>query len=545
MKQWKIRTHLLLMAAILLTSLLSIGALGLYGMHSMVLGLKTVYLDRVIPLQDLKKVSELYAVNIVDATHKVRDGSLGGEQAAQEVEQALLDIDRLWRKFLATQLIAEETQLVARLTPLMQAAEAPLQQLQDMLKQPAITSSRLEYFATHDLYPLIDPLSALFMQLANVQEQEARLQFERSQAFHALAVKLGALVLALSLLLGGLYALMFSARLMRQLGAEPHELAAISSRIALGHLDDPATDDKTTTGVMQSVEAMRRSLRTMIDKVRQTSRHIEASTLNLDTSSEQGLRRAAEQHDAASSIAAAVEQVSANITHIAENAAQAHDTTQKAGHITQQGIATMDRSIIEMQEVAHLVTLTSADIDQLAVHSNAIGRIVDVIHGIAEQTNLLALNAAIEAARAGDQGRGFGVVADEVRDLASRTATSTSEIVVLVDALQNGMKQAKNSMSSGRERVLEGQQLIDDAGASLNEVKTVLDESLAAVSQISSSLQEQREASEEVARNVETVAQRVEENVSAQRSTVTTIQALKQMSDELEMTVRGFTLERE
>jgi methyl-accepting chemotaxis protein len=205
----------------------------------------------------------------------------------------------------------------------------------------------------------------------------------------------------------------------------------------------------------------------------------------------------------------------------------------------------MDRSIIEMQQIAQLVTQTSSEIDQLTQHSNAIGNIVDVIHSIAEQTNLLALNAAIEAARAGEQGRGFAVVADEVRELATRTTRSTAEIVVLVSTIQSGMRKASSSMNTGRERVLQGQQLIDSAGASMNDVKAVLDASLNAVSQISHALQEQREASEDVARNVETVAQRVEENVAAQQDVVKTIQALKRMSSELEATVRGFTLERE
>ncbi|MGH8345281.1 MAG: methyl-accepting chemotaxis protein [Pseudomonas sp.] len=198
-----------------------------------------------------------------------------------------------------------------------------------------------------------------------------------------------------------------------------------------------------------------------------------------------------------------------------------------------------------MQQIAQLVTQTSDEIDQLTLHSNAIGKIVGMIHSIAEQTNLLALNATIEAARAGEQGRGFAVVADEVRDLATRTTRSTAEIVVLVNTIQSGMRKANSSMNTGRERVLQGQQLIDSAGASMNDVKAALNASLNAVSQISHALQEQREASEDVARNVENVAQRVEENVAAQQEAVKTIQALKQMSSELEATVRGFTLERE
>lgn len=547
MKQWKVRTHLLLLAGTLLTSLMCIGALGLYGMRSTVQGLETVYLDRVIPLQDLKKISALYSVQIVDAIHKARDGIYTAAQAAEQISLALPEIEQLWLNYQSTHLIADEVQLIDEITPLMQATEAPLRHLQALLnsRDLSISNPNLEHFAARQLYPLIDPLTSLFSQLTDVQLQEARKQFEFSHARYDFYMKLEAIVLALTLLFASLYAAIFCARLLRYLGAEPHELAAISTHIAQGQLFDPPTITATTTGVMQSVEAMRRSLRTMIGKIREASRHIEASTKSLGTSSEQGLKQAAEQTSAASSIAAAAEQMSANITHIAESAVQARDTTQKAEQITVQGIATMDRSIIEMQQIAQLVTQTSSDLDQLTLHSNSIGKIVDVIHGIAEQTNLLALNAAIEAARAGDQGRGFAVVAEEVRELAIRTTRSTAEIVKLVSTIQSGMRKANNSMSAGRERVLQGQQLIDSAGASMNDVKGALDQSLDAVRQISHALQEQRVASEDVARNVETVAQRVEENVSAQQDVVTTTHALKRMSSELEDTVRGFTLERE
>ena len=544
MKQWKVRTHLLLLATLLLSSMLGIGAMGLYGMRATVQGLETVYLDRVIPLQDLKRISELYSAQIVDAVHKARDGAYSAGQAAEQIQLARVEINNLWRRYRSTHLIEEELRLIDRITPLMQATDAPLEALQAELKGNASTGSGLEQFAAHRLYSLIDPLSELFSQLIQAQLDEAQQQFVHSQDRYATSVQRMALLLALTLLGGSLYALLFGTRLNRYLGAEPHELASISTQIAQGQLSEPATYGAVSTGVMHSVEAMRRSLRGMIGKVREASRHIESSTQNLSVVCEQGLRQAAEQNAAASSIAAAAEQMSANITHIADNAAQAQATTQKAEQITALGITSMERSIIEMQQIAELVTQTSGEIDQLTLHSNAIGKIVDVIHSIAEQTNLLALNAAIEAARAGEQGRGFAVVAEEVRELATRTTRSTGEIVTLVSAIQSGMRKANSTMNTGRERVLQGQQLIDSAGSSMNDVKAVLDASLNAVRQISHALQEQREASEDVARNVETVAQRVEENVTAQQDVVKTLHALQQMSAELEVTVRGFVLER-
>lgn len=117
MKSWKIRTHLLLLAGVLLTALLAVGLLGLHGLKTTVGGLQTVYLDRVVPLRDLKQIADLYAVNIVDATQKARSGTLSGNAAQQMIEQAQQRIAEIWKAYLATQLIADERRLIDEITP--------------------------------------------------------------------------------------------------------------------------------------------------------------------------------------------------------------------------------------------------------------------------------------------------------------------------------------------------------------------------------------------------------------------------------------------
>ncbi|UZD92908.1 methyl-accepting chemotaxis protein [Pseudomonas corrugata] len=541
MQSWKIRTHLLLLTSSLLVGLLCVGGLGLFGMQSAVLSLETVYLDRVVPLRDLKRIADLYAVDIVDATHKTRNGNLTKAESLTRIEQAQREIDRTWQAYKSTQLIPAEKHLIALIEPLMEASRGPLQNLQGMLRQN--DDAGIARFATDQLYPLIDPLSAKFSELIEVQLVEAKSQFDQQQIAYTFYLKLSLLILVLALATGAAYGLYFSRLLSRQLGAEPTELAAISSNIAQGKLASTQLDQRQpSTGVLHSVQTMRHSLREMIGKIGHASDQIEGTTLQLSASSEQGMSSAALQSETASSMAATVEQLSVSITHIADNAKQAHSTTQKAGQITNDGMAVMQESIQEMGHIANLVAQSSSDIDQLATQSNDISLIVGVIRGIAEQTNLLALNAAIEAARAGEQGRGFAVVADEVRGLAARTAQSTKEIVTLVNTIQNGMNKAKESMAAGSERVTHGQKLVESAGESMSRIKSALDESLAAVSFISLSLQEQRAASEQVACNVEKMAQSVEENAAAQGGIVRTTQELKAMSNGLEVILRRFSV---
>ena len=539
MKNWKIRTHLFLLAGCLLLGLLCVGGLGLYGLQATVKGLQTVYLDRVVPLRDLKLIADLYAVNIVDATHKTRSGELDEKTAQQLIEQAQVRIEETWQAYLATELIREERQLIEQLNPLMEQARQPLNELQSLLNRGDKVG--VEAFASEQLYPLIDPLSAKFAELIDVQLLEAKRQYQLGEAAYARNLNLSISVLLIALLVCLAQVFYFIRLMSRQLGAEPGELEEISAHIAEGRLGGKTLGNQVMTGVMKSVQSMRRGLQDMIGNIGEASEQIECATQQLAASSEQVLTSANVQSDTASAMAATVEQLAVSINHIAENAQQTYDMAKKAGDMTDAGIQVMARATAEMHTIAELVAESSQDVETLAAQSRNISAIVDVIRGIAEQTNLLALNAAIEAARAGEQGRGFAVVADEVRSLAGRTAQSTTEIIALVDAVHSGMHKAKNSMAAGCERVSIGTQLVDQAGSSMGGIRQALNESLQAVSVISLSLQEQRAASEQVAMSVERVAQIVEENSAAQGGIVQAIQSLQAMSGRLQGVMRRFS----
>lgn len=539
MKNWKIRTHLFLLSGCLLFGLLCVGGLGLYGLQATVKGLQTVYLDRVVPLRDLKLIADLYAVNIVDATHKARSGELDEKTAQQLIEQAQVRIEETWQAYLATELIREESQLIEQINPLMEQARQPLNELQSLLNRG--DKAGIDAFASQRLYPLIDPLSEKFAELIDVQLLEAKRQYQLGEAAYASNLNLSISVLLIALLIGLAQVFYFIRLMSRQLGAEPGELEEISAHIAEGRLGGKTLGNQVMTGVMKSVQSMRRGLQDMIGNIGEASEQIECATLQLAASSEQVLTSANVQSDTASAMAATVEQLAVSINHIAENAQQTYDMAKKAGDMTDAGISVMARATTEMHKIAELVAESSQDVETLAAQSRNISAIVDVIRGIAEQTNLLALNAAIEAARAGEQGRGFAVVADEVRSLAGRTAHSTTEIIALVDAIHSGMHKAKNSMAAGCERVSIGTQLVDQAGSSMTGIRHALNESLQAVSVISLSLQEQRAASEQVAMSVERVAQIVEENSAAQGGIVQAIQSLQAMSGRLQGVMRRFS----
>jgi len=214
-------------------------------------------------------------------------------------------------------------------------------------------------------------------------------------------------------------------------------------------------------------------------------------------------------------MAAAIEQLSVSVDHVEENAGTAHSVSLEAGTAASTGAGVVHNAAAEIARISDAVTRASNSLSELEGISGEIGNIVAAIREIADQTNLLALNAAIEAARAGEQGRGFAVVADEVRKLAERTASSTHEISNMVGRIQNRTKQAVGEMQTGVQRVGEGVQAARNAGDSVAAIQPQTERVVVAAREIREALAEQATAAREVARTVEQIAQMAELNATA------------------------------
>ena len=534
-----VRARLLLFAVILLLGSLVIAIAGLDGLRRTVSGLHSVYLDRVVPLRDLKTLSDLYAVDVVDASHKARIGTFTSAEAADHIERAHRRARELWQGYLRTQLIPEEKALIAEIEPIMAALGTPLERLTAVLRSG--DRAGLERFVAEELYQRIDPLTERIAALIEVQLVESERQYHLGLQTYDRSLYLIAGLLLAMLAGGSWLAWRLSSVLWRQLGSEPAELAQTAQRIAQGQLR-PAGGLPAQEGVALSVERMRSSLHHMIGEIGSGNEQLETASLQLATSAEQVLAGATHQSEIASNMAAAMEQLSVSIAHIAESARMAEDTACRAGAASEEGRQVMEEAVREIGNIAELVNHTAEDIDQLARQSENISVIVGVIRGIAEQTNLLALNAAIEAARAGEQGRGFAVVADEVRSLAGRTAQSTAEIVALVEAIQGAVRQARQSMSAGRGRVTHGLELVEEAGTTMRRIGEVTGETREATRAIAQSLDEQRAASDEVAMHVERVAQIVEENTAAQAGISASTHDLQRLGQDLSRLTHRFEL---
>jgi methyl-accepting chemotaxis protein len=253
--------------------------------------------------------------------------------------------------------------------------------------------------------------------------------------------------------------------------------------------------------------------------------------------------QATNQGDAMNSAASAIEELTVSINVLSDNAAEAHRTTEQSGVEARAGVDVILGTTEQMLSVAETVNKASSTLQGMGAKSQQISQIVNVIREIADQTNLLALNAAIEAARAGEQGRGFAVVADEVRKLAERTNQSTQQIAKVIEDVLGETDSAINEMKDGVIKVQEGTRLAEAAGHSIRQIVAGTDRVAGMVTDISSAIREQTIAAQDISQSVEHVAQMTDEAIAVANSNAASARALQDLSQNLNSAVSHFRLE--
>nr|WP_092315828.1 methyl-accepting chemotaxis protein [Pseudomonas saponiphila] len=386
-------------------------------------------------------------------------------------------------------------------------------------------------------------MDAMRQLTAELRTAETSLQDARSQAMD------DAKASALAILIGGgllaaLLAMLVAWSLSSTLVGRIRQAVDVAKAIAAGRLDSSISTSgrDEVSNLLQAFAAMQERLRTMISQIKQGADQLVSASQSISSASLQLSASAQEQSHSASSMAATVEELTVSINHVADNAGDAHALSSESGRQSEEGGSVIQDTLGSMRLIAETVQASASQIGELGQHAEQISSIVGVIKGIAEQTNLLALNAAIEAARAGEQGRGFAVVADEVRLLAQRTANSTQEITEMVGKIQQGTREAVSSMDVGVNQVKNGVELAQQAGEAIVNIRTSSGNVVQVVDQISLALREQTAASQDVARNVERIAQMSQQNSQAVEETTETARSLQQLAQNLEQQVSVFRL---
>jgi len=326
--------------------------------------------------------------------------------------------------------------------------------------------------------------------------------------------------------------------LQHQLGGEPAYAAEVASKIAAGDLTmNVQTKAGDASSVLASMKEMQNKLKAMITKVQNNADQVLITATEVAAASTQVAEGSRYQSEAASSMAASVEQMTVSIDQVSSNAEEAKVISTHAGELSEKGAGVIQSAVVEMGHIESSVKESATVIEGLQNQAEGITNIVNVIKEIADQTNLLALNAAIEAARAGEQGRGFAVVADEVRKLAERTGNSTREIASMIGNIQSATRETVTSMEVGASKVTGGVTLANHAVESIQKIQTETNRVAQVITDISNSLKEQSSASRDIAINVEKIAQMSEENSAAVQHTSRAAHHLEELASSLQATI--------
>ena len=291
------------------------------------------------------------------------------------------------------------------------------------------------------------------------------------------------------------------------------------------------------------------ALNRLIDRMQENLKGIQArahsvaqSAAAMSATSGQVATAAHQQSEAASNMAATVEEMTVSINHVGDRAQEADRLSHDSGKLAQSGETIIGRTVDDINKISVTVNQAAENISSLDKHSQEIANVVAVIKEVAEQTNLLALNAAIEAARAGEQGRGFAVVADEVRKLAERTSSSTQEIAATIEAMRSSANKATAGMDDVVTEVRRGVDSAREASEAIRQIGQGSHQAVEMVGEITAAIHEQASAMTSIAQQVERIAQMSEESSAAAENSAQTAQDLDALAREMQKIVSAYKL---
>ena len=531
---------------------------------------ETLYSSKVVPLEQLKNISDLYAIFIVDASHKARSGEFSFPEAVRGIEDAQRGIEDYWQKYSVLTHAPEEKAIIGKTISQFREADAAIETLKAVLRNNDTTG--LIDFINNQLYQKIDPITGSIAELITAQLDLSRVLYAESKE-NLTAIEIGSLVILLISLIVLIIIAVFIIRsitglilhlrtLAEQASAgdtsvrfpdtgRSDELGNLSvsfnhmvenidrknkeleeqnrdleeqidmmleamNRFAQGDLGVSLPEDRTDTigtlfrGFNATVEQFRilvENVLEMANVVGETTSHVLNSIQELDYA----INEEASQTTAISNATSEVSQAGIDV---ARATGQASELSSENRQQAEKGGEVLRSALDSMRLIGDIVLESAETIRSLGTASREVGNIIRVIDEIAEQTNLLALNAAIEAARAGEHGRGFAVVADEVRKLAESTTTATKQIAQTILSMQEQTSRAVSQIESSSREVGQGLSYSDTAAQALREILSAAHKVEDLIQNISAATEEQATKNVAIAENVENISAATQETAA-------------------------------
>ncbi|QEN45601.1 methyl-accepting chemotaxis protein [Pseudomonas protegens] len=391
-----------------------------------------------------------------------------------------------------------------------------------------------------DLMDSAEKINAVLNQLVEINSHYATVADDDAAAQYRRAFNLvvGLLVLASAL------TLLFAWRLIRSITQPIANALRAAEEIAEGNLTRPITVDGSDEAgrLLQAMVTMQEKLRDTLQSISGSAHQLASAAEELNSVTEEGARGLTQQNNEIEQAATAVNEMTSAVEEVARNAVSTSEASKSATTSAGDGRDLVRETVSAIERMSSDVQGTASLIGDLANESRDIGKVLDVIRGLADQTNLLALNAAIEAARAGEAGRGFAVVADEVRALAHRTQQSTSEIERMIGSIQSGTEHAVDSMRNSTERAESTLSIARGAGQSLDTINSAISEINERNLVIASAAEEQAQVAREVDRNLVNIRDLSVQSTTGANQTQAASSELSRLAVDLSNLVTRFKL---
>ncbi|MDA7026474.1 methyl-accepting chemotaxis protein [Bacillus sp. CLL-7-23] len=567
LKNLKIRNKFFIIILISALSLSIVGIEGMMGLNKLSKGSEIIYQDQLIPNQLFAK---LRANNLEMDGNKfelmiTKDRSIN-EQLQQNIEKKIENNTKTMEQI-------DQINLANNVKEKYQTFKTEYTELQDISKKMldlALENKNDEAYRLYltDMKPQRDDVTKLIEDIQTLNGENAKTIYERDSEDASSTTTMLIIVIAVSLLL----TIAISLIMARMIAGPIRNIQALFAKTEQGDFTVEGTyQSKDELGLLTaSFNKMVSGVRSIIETVGETSHQVASSSQQLSASADESTKASEYISTTVQELASGSDKQVESVEHsrtvikgmtefagrIASNAEKAATTVDQTAQMSLTGTKAIDKVNAQMQSINETVVSLAEAFKQLTERSNQIGNITEVITSIAEQTNLLALNAAIEAARAGEQGKGFAVVADEVRKLAEQSAQSAEQITKLITIIQNDTKQTMNTVVSATGEVKEGLVVVSEAGGAfqkiessikdvvtqINGVASLVKNLTAGADEIETAVFDVKEIAETAAESTQTVSAATQEQLASMEEIAASSQILAQNAEELQHLIRKFKI---